>query len=258
LLNQIKKILSVADDGIDISQLRPGVGRFHRMESFAPPRRVLLELCRQLPWCRVEGNQVTADPKLDWENILAGEIESVMCEILKKHDGVMAREEFEKLCLDCGMNRSSFFTLLTYSPIITKYATGVYGLRGARVLPGKIKSLVKPIRRRGKVLTDYGWTPRGKIWLGLKLSEGIIRGGVFGIPAGMRRHLQGNFALKAADGVYIGLLKVKDSSGWSLGSFFRRRGGEPGDHVVLKFDPTSLEATAYIGDEDLLDKFRPQ
>ena len=35
-------------------------------------------------------------------------------------------------------------------------------------------------------------------------------------------------------------------------------GGEPGDYLVLTFDTTTREATAYIGDEDLLDEFRPE
>jgi hypothetical protein len=257
LLNHIRKILSVADDGISISDLRSGVGRSHRMEGFAPPRRVLLELCRQLPWCRVEGDKVIADPRLDWKNILNGEIESVMCEILKNHGPVMGREEFEKLCLSRGMNQNSFYTLLTYSPIITKYAAGVYGLRGTRILPGLVQSL-KPKRKPGRVIKDFGWTPKGKIWIALKLSEAILKTGVFGIPAAMREYLQGNFVLIAAGGASIGILKVKDSSAWSLSSFFRRRGGEPDDYLVLTFDVASREVAVLIGDLDLLDNFRPK
>jgi DNA-directed RNA polymerase alpha subunit len=257
LLNVIEKILSVVDDGIDIAELRSGVGRFHRMEGFAPPRRVLLELCKMLSWCRVEGNMITADPKLDWEDVLAGDNEWIICGLLKENESVMAREELEKICFDLGMGRASFQMIIYNSPIITKHAIGVYGIRGAKISPGKVKS-VKPKLKPKKVIKDFGWMPDGKIWIGLKLSQGVLNSGVFGIPAGMKEHLQGDFSLKAADGAYMGSLKVKDSSAWSLSKLFRRRGGEPGDYLVLKFDTTSREATAYIGDEDLLDEFRPE
>ncbi len=46
VLNQIQKILSVARR-INVSELRSGVSRNYRMEGFAPPSRVLLELSRQ-------------------------------------------------------------------------------------------------------------------------------------------------------------------------------------------------------------------
>jgi hypothetical protein len=41
-------------------------------------------------------------------------------------------------------------------------------------------------------------------------------------------------------------------------SFFNRRGGEPGDCLVMTFDPKLRNAVAYIGDEDLFDHFRPE
>jgi hypothetical protein len=104
---------------------------------------------------------------------------------------------------------------------------------------------------------DYGWTPEGEIWLAHKISRGLIATGVFGVPGAMKQFLQGEFTLNAAEGALIGRLKIKNSSGWSLSSFFRRRGGEPGDYLILTFNRASRQATACIGDEDLLDEFRP-
>jgi len=51
-------------------------------------------------------------------------------------------------------------------------------------------------------------------------------------------------------------LVVKESSAGSLGSFFRWRGGEVEDYLVLLLDLTNRETTVYIGDEDLLDDFQ--
>jgi hypothetical protein len=227
------------------------------MEGFAPPRRVLRELCKQLPWCRVEGNIISANPPLDWEKILTGVNEWAMTAILMENGPVMAREDFEKMCLEHGMNFHSFHMMLTHSPIIAKYTTGVYGLRGAKVPLSVIESL-KPKREPVKRLVDFGWTTEGKIWVALLLSHSITSTGIFHIPGAMKDFLQGNFLLKTADDTSFGNLTVKDYQGWSLSSLFKRRGGEVGDYLILAFDLSAREVTAYIGDEDLLDEFRPE
>jgi len=71
----------------------------------------------------------------------------------------------------------------------------------------------------------------------------------------MKQFLQGDFVMIAADGALIEHLKIKDSSGWSLTRFFQRRGGEPGDSLVLIFDLSSRKVEARMGDKDLLDEF---
>jgi hypothetical protein len=256
-LNRTRKILSVASQ-IDISELRSGIGRSRRMNGFAPPRRVLLELCRQVTWCAIDGNTILADSDLNSEEILS-ENEIIMHRVLKEHGDfgpVMNHEKLEDRCLEQGMNQITIRIYMGDSPIIARHAQGVYGLRGARIDPFAVESLMPP-RKRKKALEDFGWS-EGKIWVALKLNRGLITSGVFGVPADMKRYLQGNFVLKTADGALIGDLKVKDVSGWSLGALFRRRGGEPGDYLILTFDPASRQATAYIGDEDLLDEFRPE
>lgn len=256
VLNQIKKILSVSNS-IDISELRTGVARYHRMEGFAPPRRVLLELCRHIPWCQVDGSSVTSSPPLNWKEVLA-DIEGTFCTILREHGPVMQREELEEMCLNSGIIRDTFFLYLSYSPIIAKYGIGLYGLRGSKVYPGYLESLSRH-RKVQKVLEDFGWTSEGKIWLALKLSQSVITSGVFSVPSAIREILQGHYALKikTADDNLIGEIVVKENRVWSLKSFFQRRGGEPNDYVVLVFDVTSREAFIYLGDIYLLDDFRP-
>lgn len=164
--------------------------------------------------------------------------------------------EFEQQCLDFGMNRSTFYVYLDYSPVIARYAPGVYGLRSATVSPGLVASLVSR-RPRGKVLRDYGWTPDGRVWLGYELSKAMISSGVFTVPKGMKPFLEGEFVLKAADRARIGALVCKGASAaWGLGPFFRRRGGEPGDHLALVFDLKAREVTVSVGDATLLDRFQ--
>ena len=254
LINQIQKILSVSKT-IDISELRAGVARHHRMVGFSPPSRVLLELCRHISWCQVDGRSVSSSPPLKWREVLA-DVERTICTILMEHGPVKQREVLEEMCLNAGINRDTFYIHLSYSPIITKYGIGLYGLRGAKVYPGYLESLASP-RKVYKVLEDFGWTSEGKIWLALKLSQSVIISGVFNVPAAIKEYLQGHYALKTADDNPIGEIVVRDSRAWSLGPFFRRRGGEPSDYVVIVFDMVSREAFIYIGDIYLLDDFRP-
>lgn len=256
LLNQVKRILSVSGT-IDVSSLRAGVGRHHRMKGVSPPRRVLLALCCQLKWCRVENNLVVADPPLDWEQILKDAVnEWAMCSVLKQYGPVMRTDEFERHCLELGIKRNTFFVYLTYSSIIAKYENGVYGLRGAYVSPGVIDSL-KPIRSPRHVLIDFGWTPEGEIWLFYQISQSMIKTGVFYISAAMKNYLQGDYIFKTADDAEIGKLKINGSRGWSLSTFFQRRGGEPEDFMALTFNLTNKTSKIYIGDEDLIDSFKP-
>jgi len=254
LLNQIEKMLSVTDR-IDVAELRRGIGRHHRMKGFAPPQRVLLELCRQTSWCQVTDRMVSACPPIDPKESVS-ETEFIMFEIMKECGLVLQRERFEEQCLARGMNRTTFYAYLNYSPILTKYARGVYGLCGAHVPIGIVETLA-PNYRKGKVLADYGWTPNGKIWIAYKLSESVISSGVCSMPAAMKGFLENQFQLKTEDGSVIGALTSNGTNVWGLKPFFRRRGGETGDYLSLVFDLSIKEVVARIGNEDLLDELEP-
>jgi hypothetical protein len=245
LLNQIRKIVSVAPR-VHVSELREGVRRHPRMQGFAPPRVVLLELCRRVRGYRVEGDWIVGDPHPDWRKVL-GRVEQALVSVLEEHGPLMDRAKLEAHCLGRGMKKSTFYVSLDTSPVIARFARGVYGLRGAPVPPGLVDSLI-PKPRRGRVLLDYGWTPDRKVWLEFKLSTAMISTGVCTVPAAMRRFLQGRFDLKTGDGSRVGTLASKASSAWGLLPFFARRGGEPGDHFLIVFDLAARIATASIRD----------
>ncbi|MFI5386747.1 MAG: DNA-directed RNA polymerase subunit alpha C-terminal domain-containing protein [Fimbriimonadales bacterium] len=250
LLNQIEKILSVAGR-IGVSELRPAVARHYRMKGFAPPRRVLLELCRQVDGYRVEGDSIIADPPLDWREVLA-DSEQTITRVLKEHGPVMQRDRIEELCSALGMQRDAFSLNLQYSPVVTKFARGVYGIPGSEIPPGVVESLV-PMRRPTRVLRDYGWTADGKVWLGYCLSDATILSGVVTVPVAMKQFISGDFTLKAEDGIVVGKLVCRQNSAWGLGPFFRRRGAEAGDYLVVVFDLAHREAIVRVGDETLID-----
>ncbi len=244
LLASIKKIISVAGR-IRIPELRAGLSRNYRTEGFAPPQRVLLALCQQLSWCRVENDVVIADPPIDWSVTLSGE-EKVIVEVLKEHGPIMKRAALEELCLRRGVNRSTFSAYIGNSLVIEKLAKGIYGLLGAEVQAGEVAAL-SPTKKQHKVVVDSGWT-EGHIWILLRLSKAVLTSGVFGCPSALRRFLSGEFSLQTADGTRVGTLVAGDTGTWGLGPFFRRRGGEVGGYLHLTFDLG--ERTATIGTED--------
>jgi hypothetical protein len=98
-----------------------------------------------------------------------------------------------------------------------------------------------------RVLSDYGWTQDGKIFLAYKLSTGVLANGMVSAPTGLKKHLSGAYDLHVGEGVAIGRLIVRDSQVWGLGPLFRRRGGDPGDSLRILFDLKSKIAVAELG-----------
>jgi hypothetical protein len=251
LVNRIEKILSIANP-MRVSELRAGIGRDYRMQGFSPPSSVLLELCRQISAFHVADASISADPPVSQSEVLGG-VEKTIADVLAERGGIMRRTELESVCLQRGLNRSSFYRFLSHSPVITKYAVGVFGLIGADIAPGVVESLV-PKRQRGKVLSDYGWN-NGRVWLMYRLSAATVLTGVVSVPAAMRKFISGEFALKTLDRAGMGTLVAKDSSAWGLSPFFSRRGGEPGDYLLIDFNLGKREAALCVGSRDLVEDY---
>lgn len=254
LLTQIRKVFSVTDE-LSVSELRAGVRRHHRMEGFAPPERVLIELCNQLQGFTVVKRTIKVDGEIGLKDVLSKN-EKIMADILRANSGVMQREPFEEECVANGVNRTTFYAYLNYSPVITKYAVGVYGIRGARVALGLIESL-KPRRMKGKVLKDYGWTSQSRVWIGYELSQSMLTSGVFGVPSALGRFVDGDFKMFTPNGASVGNLKVRKTRAWGLRPFLSRKGVDAGDHIVLVYDLASRMATIHVGDHNLLEEFQP-
>lgn len=166
---------------------------------------------------------------------------------LKENGGILGRQQLEDLCIARGLNRETFGIHLTYSPVIARYAPGVYGIRGTQIPPGLAESMVET-RRKTRVIADFGWMPDGRISVSYKLSDGVLSNGIVTVPASMKPYLQGEFKLLQADGQPVGRLMVKDTQAWGLGPFFRRRGGEPGDSFQIMFDTKQRNASVILGE----------
>ncbi|GAB4244497.1 MAG: hypothetical protein Kow00122_00900 [Thermoleophilia bacterium] len=247
LLNQVKKIMAVARE-LDVLDLRRGIARHHRMEGFAPPADVLLELCRQQPLYHVRGDTVVADQSLDWHDVL-GTAERLMVEVLQAHGGVMDVDAFADACRERGLKESTFYTYLDYSPLLTKHTRGVYGLRGTRAPEPR-----KPTSRRDlrRVLLDYGAEPDGRVWLRYRLSRAAIIGGIVSVPKALEPVVRGNYRLYAMDGSPVGTLRVDRGLAWRLAPFFRRYGTRINDELRLELDPSASRAVATTSDNAMI------
>lgn len=252
LLTLMEKVFSVAPE-IDVGELRNAISRHHRMQGFAPPRTAMLELCRQASSLRVEGNRVIAKDPSRPEQVLT-ETEMTLVKVLTLNGPVMQREALEDLCVANGMNRSTFYSKLD-SFIIARYATGVYGLVGANVAPGVIQSLIAKHQPQ-KVVMDFGWRANQSLWIGYRISKNMIKAGVCGLPSAIRRFVFGDFSIRDEDGSAIGRIRSRRTHLEGLSSLFSRRGGEPGDYLVLVLDLQAKEAAACMGDKGLLEKFQ--
>ena len=264
ILNLIRKIASVAEE-LTLDDLRSGIMRTHRTKGYSPPRRVLSAICEQSKQYIVRDNVVISQPPLSWEEVLEGTNEYDLVLALKTFGPVLTRADLEALCTNKGMNRSSFYIYIGYSPLIQRYARGVYGLRGAKVSSGVIDQLRKRVERElrhrakstgtNRVLIDYGHTEGGNIWIVYKLSSNAIFSGVITTPGPLQKYLNGEFRLFSADGARMGTIKSNKGSTWGMGPFFSRRGAEENDYLAIVFDLSSRKATAELGTEELLDRF---
>lgn len=254
LLNQVTKIMSVAGS-IDLAELRTGVGRHHRMAGFRPPKETLAALCIATGKYRRTGNRISGNTDLpDWRDVL-GRNERVLAGVLFDFGPVMRRDDLERIAVkERGLNRNSFYVYLTYSPIIARYAAGVFGLRGAAVTAAEVEALVPP-RARNRVLLDHGWTENGQLWAAFRISPSSEVTGILGTPAAFRPIVEGSYALYSESEHQVGTLVVEQNM-WGLTPFFRRWGVEAGDYVVIAIDIEDRTATISTGDEELLWRYQ--
>ena len=131
------------------------------------------------------------NPPLDLSEILA-ETEKTFVSVFRKIGPLVESHKLEDECLRQGMNQASFSMNLSNSPIISRFARCVYGLRGTEISPGQAEAVPVQLRKT-RVLSDYGWTKDGKIFLSYKLSSGTLANGIVSVPAGMKKHLSGAY-----------------------------------------------------------------
>jgi hypothetical protein len=245
LVRLITKVLSVAPC-IHVNEMRSAIASDYRGMGFAPPKSVVLEFCKVSCRCQIDGDNIIATQPSSVTQVLSAS-ELLIYLVLAEHGPLLHRSDLERRCIARGMNPNTFLNYVHKLPILARYGSGVYGLRGAPVTPGDIERCIPPAKRR---LHDHGWTANAQPWLAVELSPATLSSGVLGVPSAIGRFIAGRYLLRTLDGSEIGTFVVSGAAGWGLSPFFRRRGGEAGDVVVLTFELQRREAIVRLGTKE--------
>jgi hypothetical protein len=243
LLSVICKVLAVAPR-VHVSEMRDALNNDPRGMGFAPPKEVVLTFCKTAANCVVEDDFLLAQSPGDPRQLLS-QAEQVIYGEFRRRGPLLSRADLERLCSDGQINRTTLGIYLGRSPIVARYAPGVYGLRGAAFSASDVPQIARS-RQRGYV--ECGWTDTANPWTAIRITSSTLINGVIQLPAGIRQHVDGIFVLKTEDGAGMGRLVVTAKATWGLGPLFRRRGGEAGDILLLTFDLQQRVVTARLGD----------
>lgn len=243
LLTIVRKVLAVAPR-IHVSEMRAAIANDPRGMGFAPPKQVVLSFCQTAAGCDVEDEVVIARQRQDPSQVLS-DTEQIILNVFRAHGPLLSRIALEEHCFQRGVKRSTLSLYAGRLAIIARYAPRVYGLRGAAFSPD---DLDRASLRRQARYSDHGWTERAEPWAAVELAASALSNGVVQLPPSFRQQMSGRYALRTEDGLMVGHLVVSDHATWGLGPLFRRRGGEPGDILLLTFDLRQREVTARLGD----------
>lgn len=149
LVNTIRKVLSVSPR-IDAHELTTAISRSSWPGGAFPTSEALLELCHLLPTCSVVGQTVCASEFIDPRDVLCTS-EHLMYRILQEKGPLLKRSAYQALCLNAGLNKNTFNSVIRRSPIIAKHSTGVYRIIGAHVPASVIDGPVSERRRQANI-----------------------------------------------------------------------------------------------------------
>lgn len=251
LLNNIAKVLSVAGR-ISAVDLRRAVRRDWRMGGYAPPAAVLLALADAVPNLARDGDLIEPIEPLRRDDCLSNS-EYVIAEVLLENGSVMHYPLLQRTVLEYGVGSAAFKQRMYSSPIVRKYAPGVYGLSGCDAAPSAVEALVGR-GARSRVLQDCGWTDDGCLWIAYKLNPTTLDVAVLGIPGPVREFVVGEHVLRDASDREVGTFVAKDYAAWGVRRFLRLSGAEEGDTLLLVFDLSTRICHAYLGDESVRDE----
>lgn len=243
LLRRVRRVICVAG-AVRVSELRSGLQRDYRLGDAVPPCEILLRLCASDPRLSVSGGFVASRGGVE----LGAELtpaERTLWSVLSEQGPLMERTALERACRAAGVTRPSFQAALTYSPIVIRYAPGVYGLRGIPIAPGAADAIRPGHRRRRRFLLESEWTNQGRVRLTYRLSAGSLASGVVTVPAAFSRFMQASFRVIRL-GQRVGTFKCRGNQGWGLGPLLRREQAGPGDVLVLEFDLRCAEVEATL------------
>jgi len=240
---------------ISVTALREGSRReYHSRSSqkprkwdlIVPPRSVLRRFFSVHPEFEInELNQVTPVIPLDYRLELPA-TEQILVDVMRSFPTcVLDRSSYALRCIDRGMNQHTFSVYLTYSAVIAHVSTDIWTLPGLQVDPAAVEALraANAEQLREKRVLDSGWTPAGRLWVGVRLPDLKSRAAfIFLMPSAIRRLVaDAEFSAFSESGLPSGRIRVReDGQSWGYGAFLERSGADEGDILIVEFDLRSV------------------
>lgn len=252
LVNTITKVMG-ACHCIPLRELREACRRHVRTNHLAPPTNVMRAICSSLPFLSVEGGSVErASDQLNWDDVL-NPSEKLLADIFKRRGPVLDSYTVSEEGMALGINENSLQIYKTYSPILCRPIAGYYAVVGSDIPVGLIEELERRKERPTKSTLEFGWTADHRIMVGRRISEGLWLSGIASLPAAVQKFVSDDFPLFAFGKYGMGSVTVREGNVFGLKPFLRMFGGDPGDVLVLLFDPKQKRCDSWLGGNELSD-----
>jgi DNA-directed RNA polymerase alpha subunit len=249
LFNLSAKVLGVSPR-LNVSELRRAVSKSRRL-TIAPPQRVLGAFIKAIGLGTVENNIVVADPT-KVPTLSPESVEGKFVQVFRKYGNVMHGEELAERCVQEGVNPTTFYIYRLISPVVASLGRGIYCKVGATVAPGVIDEILS--RRKSTTRKpDHGWLPNGSLWFGFQISRIVLTSGSVRLLPFVYDLVQGDWAVRLADGELCGDVTCRESFIWSFKKAFAAAGIEPEDFVALEFNKKAREVVVNVGGPDLFE-----
>lgn len=246
LLNYTQKVFAAAEK-LTLNELRRALSRPQRLD-YVPSTEALASIVERSGVARREGETLVRAREVPIS--VLGINDSALLDALHELGSPVSRDSLEKSCIDDkGMNITSFYLHLSYSPIVTKLATGVFALVGTSIDPGSVERL-QDHKQASRVPPEHGWTSEGKLWYLSALDRIAINVGNKMLPSYVAKMTQGSWAISVWGGLDAGVLEIDNCFASGLRSALALAGLQAGDFVEMVFALGERAVMIKIGDPD--------
>lgn len=246
LINVAAKVFSVAPT-VEINELRAALRRHVRV-NFVPPPESLIGLLEHYGLAQVRNG--TAVASSNFEPVELGINDQGFVYAFEALGSPVTREQLEDYCIDqLRMNINSFYVYLSYSPFVTKLATGVFALVGTDVEPGAISQLQDDIRDNRFDETS-GWSKAGTLWWHFQADRPTAKTGTRAVPTFIFNLTSGTWSVESPDGLKFGEATIENGFISGFRTTFLALGVANKDFLQFDFDIANrVVFVRLVGDE---------
>lgn len=246
LVNVATRVFTVSKL-VEINELRNALRRPVRV-SIVPPPGALGNLLQHYGIATVIDRNAVAEA--DLEPLDLGVNDQGLVYAFEAVGSPATREQLEDYCIDeLGMNATSFYIHLSYSPLVEKLATGVFSLVGRDVDPGTIDQLKQEVRAKRQADTS-GWSKVGTLWWHFQAERPTVTGGTRAVPTFVFNLTSGEWRLRTIDGLDLGIARIENGFASGFRAALAALGVAAKDFLQVDFDLAKGEAFVRIVGDD--------